>query len=121
MSQVHYKFKSSKDYDSVTFDGHSISVFDLKKEILIAKGLKGPDDLQLTHAESGEEYYDDATLIPRNTSVLVARVPAKPGRGGAQRYLEGSGPIPRGGGMTRNVFEKQSQNSHQESMGGGNK
>ncbi|KAF9201651.1 hypothetical protein BGZ49_008120, partial [Haplosporangium sp. Z 27] len=54
MSQVHYKFKSSKDYDSATFDGHSISVFDLKKEILIAKGLKGPDDLQLTHAESGE-------------------------------------------------------------------
>lgn len=54
MSQVHYKFKSSKDYDSATFDGHSISVFDLKKEILLAKGLKGPDDLQLTHAESGE-------------------------------------------------------------------
>lgn len=54
MSKVHYKFKSSKDYDSATFDGHSISVFDLKKEILIAKGLKGPDDLALTHAESGE-------------------------------------------------------------------
>jgi hypothetical protein len=54
MSQVHYKFKSSRDYDSATFDGHSISVFDLKKEILLAKGLKGPDDLALTHAESGE-------------------------------------------------------------------
>ncbi|KAG0365662.1 E3 ubiquitin-protein ligase rbbp6 [Gamsiella multidivaricata] len=117
MSQVHYKFKSSKDYDSATFDGHSISVFDLKKEILIAKGLKGPDDLQLTHAESGEEYYDDATLIPRNTSILVARVPAKPGRGGAQRYLEGAGPIPRGGGMTRNVFEKPTQSSTHDLMG----
>ncbi|KAF9930907.1 E3 ubiquitin-protein ligase rbbp6 [Linnemannia zychae] len=111
MSKVHYKFKSSKDYDSATFDGHSISVFDLKKEILIAKGLKGPDDLALTHAETGEEYYDDAALIPRNTSILVARVPAKPGRGGAQRYLEGAGPIPRGGNMTRNVFEKPSANS----------
>ncbi|KAF9961459.1 E3 ubiquitin-protein ligase rbbp6 [Mortierella alpina] len=119
MSQVHYKFKSSKDYDSATFDGHSISVFDLKKEILIAKGLKGPDDLALTHAESGEEYYDDATLIPRNTSILVARVPAKPGRGGAQRYLEGAGPIPRGGGMTRNVFERPGQNNQQDAMGGG--
>lgn len=54
MSQIHYKFKSSKDYDSATFDGHSISVFDLKREILLAKGLKGPDDLALTHAESGE-------------------------------------------------------------------
>ncbi|KAF9194696.1 E3 ubiquitin-protein ligase rbbp6 [Haplosporangium sp. Z 767] len=123
MSQVHYKFRSSKDYDSATFDGHSISVFDLKKEILIAKGLKGPDDLALTHAETGEEYYDDATLIPRNTSVLVARVPAKPGRGGAQRYLEGSGPIPRGGGMTRNVFERQGQGNNYDPMhmGGGAK
>ncbi|GJJ77440.1 hypothetical protein EMPS_09799 [Entomortierella parvispora] len=118
MSQVHYKFKSSKDYDSATFDGHSISVFDLKKEILIAKGLKGPDDLALTHAESGEEYYDDAALIPRNTSILVARVPARPGRGGAQRYLEGSGPTPRGGGMTRNVFERPGQNPTREPMGG---
>lgn len=66
MSQVHYKFKSSKDYDSATFDGHSISVFDLKKEILIAKGLKGPDDLALTHAESGEgncTFCDIATAI----------------------------------------------------------
>ncbi|KAF8945889.1 E3 ubiquitin-protein ligase rbbp6 [Haplosporangium gracile] len=118
MSKVHYKFKSSKDYDSATFDGHSISVFDLKKEILIAKGLKGPDDLALTHAESGEEYYDDAALIPRNTSVLVARVPAKPGRGGAQRYLEGAGPIPRSGNMTRNVFEKPGSNTHHDPMGG---
>ncbi|KAG9071734.1 E3 ubiquitin-protein ligase rbbp6 [Linnemannia hyalina] len=118
MSKVHYKFKSSKDYDSATFDGHSISVFDLKKEILIAKGLKGPDDLALTHAESGEEYYDDATLIPRNTSILVARVPAKPGRGGAQRYLEGAGPIPRGGNMSRNVFEKPGSNNHHDPMGG---
>ncbi|KAF9579729.1 E3 ubiquitin-protein ligase rbbp6, partial [Lunasporangiospora selenospora] len=121
MSQVHYKFKSSKDYDSATFDGHSISVFDLKKEILIAKGLKGPDDLSLTHAETGEEYYDDAALIPRNTSVLVARVPAKPGRGGAQRYLEGSGPIPRGGGMTRNVFERPGQGGNQDAMASGTK
>ncbi|KAF9431150.1 E3 ubiquitin-protein ligase rbbp6 [Podila epigama] len=94
MSQIHYKFRSSKDYDSATFDGHSISVFDLKREILIAKGLKGPDDLALTHAESGE-----------------ARVPAKPGRGGAQRYLEGSGPI-RGGGIARNVFDRPGQNSN---------
>ncbi|KAG0280112.1 E3 ubiquitin-protein ligase rbbp6 [Linnemannia exigua] len=121
MSKVHYKFKSSKDYDSATFDGHSISVFDLKKEILIAKGLKGPDDLALTHAESGEEYYDDATLIPRNTSILVARVPAKPGRGGAQRYLEGTGPIPRGGNMGRNVFERPGSNNHHHDPMGGSK
>ncbi|KAF9337993.1 E3 ubiquitin-protein ligase rbbp6 [Podila minutissima] len=110
MSQIHYKFKSSKDYDSATFDGHSISVFDLKREILLAKGLKGPDDLALTHAESGEEYYDDATLIPKNTPILVARVPAKPGRGGAQRYLEGSGPVR--GGMTRNVFDRPGQSNN---------
>ncbi|KAF9972485.1 hypothetical protein BGZ73_004412, partial [Actinomortierella ambigua] len=116
MSQVHYKFKSSKDYDSITFDGHSISVFDLKREILIAKGLKGNDDLALTHADTGEEYHDDAKLIPRNTRVLVARVPGKAGRSGAQKYLEGTGPTPRGGSMARNVFDRHHDSASHNSM-----
>ncbi|KAG0221217.1 hypothetical protein BGW41_007107, partial [Actinomortierella wolfii] len=116
MSQVHYKFKSSKDFDSITFDGHSISVFDLKREILIAKGLKGNDDLALTHADTGEEYHDDAKLIPRNTRVLVARVPGKAGRSGAQKYLEGTGPIPRGGSMARNVFDRHNDSASHNAL-----
>lgn len=44
MSKVFYKFKAAKDFDAITFDGASISVFDLKKEIMVAKKLgKGTD------------------------------------------------------------------------------
>ncbi|CAG8591542.1 15577_t:CDS:10 [Funneliformis caledonium] len=89
-SQIYYKFKSAKDYDNITFDGLGISVFDAKKEILTAKKLKGNDfDIVVTHAESGEDYQEDTAIIPRNTPIVVRRVPTKPGKGTAHRYLEG--------------------------------
>jgi protein MPE1 len=82
MSVVFYKFKSAKDFDSCTFDGNGISVFDLKREIIIKKKLgKGLDfDLHLYNAQNNEEYAVDEYIISRNTSVLVSRKPAsKPG------------------------------------------
>ncbi|KAJ3280691.1 hypothetical protein HK104_000467, partial [Borealophlyctis nickersoniae] len=107
MSFVYYKFKSAKDYDTCTFDGTSISVFDLKKEIMVQKKLgKGTDfDLGVYNAQTNEEYTDDMFMIPRNTSILVSRQPAsKPGKGTAQRYLNSIMPTPamsggRGRGM----------------------
>ena len=53
MSLVFYKFKSAKDFDKCTFDGSGISVFDLKREIMISKKLgKGTDfDLFLYNAQ----------------------------------------------------------------------
>ena len=41
MSKIFYKFKSQREYDTLLFDGLSMSVFDCKKEILIAKKLDG--------------------------------------------------------------------------------
>lgn len=39
------------------------------------------------------EYDDDTTIIPRSTSVLARRLPAKvPGKGGAARYVSGKMP-----------------------------
>ncbi|KAL2916041.1 Protein mpe1 [Polyrhizophydium stewartii] len=90
MSSVFYKFRSAKDYDTCTFDGAGISVFDLKREIMAAKKLgKGTDfDLALYNAQTNEEYVDDSYVIQRGTSVLVSRnPPAKPGKGSAQRYV----------------------------------
>lgn len=40
---VHYKFKSEKVYDTVSFDGVHISVADLKKAILHQKRLSKCD------------------------------------------------------------------------------
>lgn len=117
MSVVYYKFKSAKSYDTCTFDGTGIAVFDLKKEIMVSKKLgKGTDfDLGIYNAQTNEggfgldniyggqklltsilillEYTDDLALIPRNTSIIVARLPAsRPGKGTAQKYISGEMP-----------------------------
>ncbi|KAK6947556.1 DWNN domain [Dillenia turbinata] len=77
---VYYKFKSAKDYDSVQIDGHFISVAHLKEKIFESKHLgRGTDfDLVVTNAQTNEEYLDEAMLIPKNTSVLIRRVPGRP-------------------------------------------
>lgn len=53
---VHFKFKSAKTYDTVTFGSSSIKVYDLKKAIVEKKQLnKGLDfDLVITDAQSGQ-------------------------------------------------------------------
>jgi DNA-directed RNA polymerase subunit N (RpoN/RPB10) len=56
MSLVHYKFRAHKNYNSVVFDGLGISVFDLKREIVIQQKMQKADnfDLVLSNAETGE-------------------------------------------------------------------
>ncbi|KAI0774785.1 DWNN domain-containing protein [Trametes elegans] len=91
-SSVFYRFRSQKDESRVTFDGTGISVFDLKKEIILANNLTKANDFDLVVLDSsGEEYRDDSQIIPRSSSVIVKRVPARPGRGSALRYLATSG------------------------------
>ncbi len=53
---VHYKFKNSKDFDKVTFDGLHISVIDLKKAIWQQRksGKSADSDLQITNAQTNE-------------------------------------------------------------------
>lgn len=46
-SSVFYKFKSQRDESRVTFDGTAISVFDLKKEIILANNLGKANDFDL--------------------------------------------------------------------------
>ncbi|XP_021897730.1 E3 ubiquitin ligase PQT3-like isoform X3 [Carica papaya] len=77
---VYYKFKSARDYDSIPMDGPFISVGVLKERIFESKHLgRGTDfDLVVTNAQTNEEYLDEAMLIPKNTSVLIRRVPGRP-------------------------------------------
>uniref|UniRef100_A0A0A9YGH7 E3 ubiquitin-protein ligase RBBP6 n=1 Tax=Lygus hesperus TaxID=30085 RepID=A0A0A9YGH7_LYGHE len=74
---VHYKFKSALSFDTITFDGLHISIRDLKKAILQQKQIgKASDfDLQITNAQSNEVYEDDNTLVPKNSSLIVVRIP----------------------------------------------
>jgi hypothetical protein len=55
MSLIHYKFRAAKDFSSITFEGLSLSLFELKKEILLAKKLKGTDfDIVISNAQTNE-------------------------------------------------------------------
>ncbi|KOO33764.1 retinoblastoma-binding protein, partial [Chrysochromulina tobinii] len=72
-----YKFKSSNDTFSVKFDGPHIPLIELREKIVAEqKIVKGKDlfVLELSNAQTGEVYEENA-LIPRNTAVLVKRVP----------------------------------------------
>ncbi|GAQ80672.1 hypothetical protein KFL_000590250 [Klebsormidium nitens] len=75
---VHFKFKSAREFDKLDIEGPFITVSSLKDKIIEAKSLgKGADfDLVLTNNQTGEEYIDEGFLVPKNTSIIVKRVPA---------------------------------------------
>ncbi|KAI1332682.1 DWNN domain-containing protein [Xylariaceae sp. FL0255] len=94
-SSVFFKFKSQKEPTRVEFDGTGISVFELKRDIIIKSGLgDGTDfDLAIYTDDGSEEYDDDTTIIPRSTTVIARRLPPqKPGAGRAARYVSGKMP-----------------------------
>ncbi|KAL3469461.1 DWNN domain-containing protein [Aspergillus californicus] len=95
-SSVHFKFKSQREPSRVTFDGTGISVFELKREIIIQSRLGDGTDFELSiyNEDTGEEYDDDTNVIPRSTSIIARRLPAsRPGKGGAARYVSGKMPV----------------------------
>ncbi|GKT90701.1 retinoblastoma-binding protein [Colletotrichum tofieldiae] len=95
-SSVFFKFKSQKEPTRVEFDGTGISVFELKRDIILKSGLgDGTDfDLAIYSEDGSEEYDDDTTIIPRSTTVVARRLPAaKPGAGRGARYVSGKMPV----------------------------
>lgn len=122
-SSVFYRFKSRKDDSRVTFDGTGISVFDLKRDIILANNMAKANDFDLYLYDStsnqgaslsrltdfyslDSEFKDDGEIIPRSSYVIVKRMPAaRLGKGKAAFYTAGAGsliptsePINRGGG-----------------------
>lgn len=59
-SSVFYKWASRKDESRVTFDGTGITVFDLKREIILANNLvKGVDfDVHVYDTATKQGLYD---------------------------------------------------------------
>ncbi len=47
MSHVFYRFASQKDESRITFDGTHISVFDFKKEVMLANKMGSGNDFDL--------------------------------------------------------------------------
>ncbi|XP_051905180.1 E3 ubiquitin-protein ligase RBBP6 isoform X2 [Hippocampus zosterae] len=76
MTHIHYKFSSKLSYATVVFDGPHITLTDLKERIMGREKLRAGDcDLQITNAQTKEEYTDEEGLIPKGSSVIVRRVP----------------------------------------------
>lgn len=76
-STIFYKFKSAKEFDRYSFEGTSIPVWELKIAIIAAKKLPPRDDydLVISNAQTEQDYTDENQIVPRNSSVLVRRVP----------------------------------------------
>lgn len=55
MSVVHYKFKNNLDYKTISFDGLSISLGDLKRAIMAQNKTKnGEFRLEIKNAQNNE-------------------------------------------------------------------
>jgi len=107
-SFVYYKFKSQRSESRISFDGTGISVFDLKREIILAnnlgkatefdiaiynpqnEGMNQPSKISMGVPICCVEYKDDSAIVPRSSSVVVSRLPpARPGKGRAAIYVAG--------------------------------
>jgi protein MPE1 len=98
-SSVFYKWKNSRESERVLFDGTGISVWELKRQIIIASGLGDGTEFNLhmypqEDPNPNAEYKDDTTLIPRSATVVCKRSPAAArGQGRAARYISGKPPV----------------------------
>ncbi|WWC70707.1 uncharacterized protein I206_104658 [Kwoniella pini CBS 10737] len=93
MSTVFYRWGAGRNEQRVTFDGTHISVFDLKREIILGNKMgNGKDfDIGVYDNVTGEEFKDDNHQIPRSSSLIARRLPSSAkGRGNAQNYIIGS-------------------------------
>ncbi|KAI5066397.1 hypothetical protein GOP47_0019021 [Adiantum capillus-veneris] len=79
---VHFKFRSAVAFDSIRVEGTGITIANLKEKIVEQKNLGRSTnfDLVITNAESGEEYVEDTFVVPKNTSVIIKRIPARRAR-----------------------------------------
>ncbi|XP_051052009.1 E3 ubiquitin-protein ligase RBBP6-like [Phodopus roborovskii] len=110
MSCVHYKFSSKLHYDIVTFDGLYISLCDLKKKIMRREKLKATlSDLQISNAQTKEDYPEDNALIPKNSSVIVRRIPAAGVKSTSRTYVKSRSE--RGMGTTKAIDDSPASTS----------
>ncbi|XP_068605655.1 E3 ubiquitin-protein ligase RBBP6-like [Brachionichthys hirsutus] len=76
MAHIHYKFSSKLSSDTAVFADPRITLLELKRQIMRREKLRAADcDLQITNAQTKEEYTDDEGLIPKGSSVIVRRIP----------------------------------------------
>lgn len=76
MSCIHYKFRSALEYDTITFDGLSISLADLKHSIITQKkfGKSTDFDLEVTNAQTKESKWLIVKYYKIHSTVVLPTV-----------------------------------------------
>jgi len=72
-SSVFYRFNSQKAESRITFDGTGISVFDLKREIILANNMSKANDFDLYAYDSATKQ-GRCTVHPRIPGNCLPRV-----------------------------------------------
>lgn len=64
-SSIFFKFKSQKEPSQITFDGTSLSVFEVKRDIIALSKLgDGTDfDLEINTSDTNEREYMSALIV----------------------------------------------------------
>ena len=78
-----FKFRSGKTFENLPLTGSAARLLDVKRAIVNAKNLGGglEFDLEIKDATTGQEYADDAMVLPRGARLVVQRLPAAKGHG----------------------------------------
>lgn len=76
-SCIYYKFKSYKEFSTVTFEGTGLSLWELKYEIVTQRKMNSKDfDLLFFDEETNEQIVDEYVQVPRNSRIIVQRIPS---------------------------------------------
>jgi protein MPE1 len=76
-SCIYYRFKSYKDFSTITFEGAGLSLWELKYEIVTQRKMNSKDfDLIFYDEETNEQLLDEYAQVPRNSHIIVKRIPS---------------------------------------------
>ena len=87
---IYFKFRGTLQHEQLLFDGHFITVGEVKRLIAEKKGLgrEGAAELILSDAGGLVEYQDSQQQLPKSSKVTVRRAPPK------TKPLVGATPLP---------------------------
>ncbi|KAL0221910.1 hypothetical protein RCL1_001764 [Eukaryota sp. TZLM3-RCL] len=72
-SVIHYKLKASKTFDTLAFEGSSLTLANFKERVMRDKKFRTVDLAVLDQTE--KEITDPDFLIPKNSTLFIRRVP----------------------------------------------
>jgi len=83
MSAISYRFKNSNKTETLVFDGAALPLKEVKARIACLKkiGAKADSDLSFVDSTTGAVLTDQNAAIPRNSLLIVSRVPVPKGEG----------------------------------------